>query len=502
MDIQSHGWVGVSIPVAPVKDKERPNVLFSSDIPYKIAACVAELHLFQGGTSSRVADLSKYISFFDITLELNALLSRNRSLTPSDLIKKNQIFVAKTRSLATKAYSAQSFRMFPASWRSVLEMRKPDETFVVTFRLRLQDFSIDLANPQDIRLAFQPEEGFSSLVECDNYLLTHLKSYICHTLLLELKSNSDISIHIKDSSTILQDSPIEESVSHFKDIHFSTTKDLLDCMSSSLDDSDISCVIEKQNLYDDDIEFDTSDEELRVLQSDDSGKCTVIDEDESDFSSPYCVAADEILESLSEGIHDMSTSESTKAQKPIGELGPALVAKTRKGSAELPVAFPPKSDFLEEVENLRHNNLRLPDSQSQSQSRASTIPGIVAQDSPLAVAPVRAPAMTPVVEPNDIVSPLPSPGKFQKPMLEDDAGPRTLQKKPSLLFIDHDEQHGLKYAFRDSSSSVPEYIKENKKFKFIKIGKVQKFVNMFEEQSEAPAVSVSQNGTRPSSPAK
>ena len=51
--------------------------------------------------------------------------------------------------------------------------------------------------------------------------------------------------------------------------------------------------------------------------------------------------------------------------------------------------------------------------------------------------------------------------------------------------ISTDENYGLEYAFRDKSPTVPSYIKQDKKFKFIKVGKVQKFVNLFEEQAPA-----------------
>lgn len=45
-----------------------------------------------------------------------------------------------------------------------------------------------------------------------------------------------------------------------------------------------------------------------------------------------------------------------------------------------------------------------------------------------------------------------------------------------------DERYGLEYAYNSHNEDVPSFIKENKKFKFIKVGKVQKFVNLFEEQ--------------------
>ncbi|KAI3405343.2 CTA9 [Candida oxycetoniae] len=78
----------------------------------------------------------------------------------------------------------------------------------------------------------------------------------------------------------------------------------------------------------------------------------------------------------------------------------------------------------------------------------------------------------------------------------------------SLAMINSDETFGLEYAYNLNSTDVPTYIKKNKKFKFIKVGKVQKFVNLFEEQSQAAnlddSVSASRNvsrmASRPTSP--
>ncbi|KAI5955709.1 CTA9 [Candida jiufengensis] len=51
----------------------------------------------------------------------------------------------------------------------------------------------------------------------------------------------------------------------------------------------------------------------------------------------------------------------------------------------------------------------------------------------------------------------------------------------SVSMINTDEKYGLEYAYNSDSSVVPTYIKQNKKFKFIKVGKVQKFVDLFED---------------------
>ncbi|RLV92714.1 hypothetical protein JA1_003025 [Spathaspora sp. JA1] len=65
----------------------------------------------------------------------------------------------------------------------------------------------------------------------------------------------------------------------------------------------------------------------------------------------------------------------------------------------------------------------------------------------------------------------------------------SISSKPSFTMINLDQDDtGLEYAFR-SSTDVPKYIKNDRKFKFIKVGKVQKYVNLFEEQQTSTPTS-------------
>lgn len=59
--------------------------------------------------------------------------------------------------------------------------------------------------------------------------------------------------------------------------------------------------------------------------------------------------------------------------------------------------------------------------------------------------------------------------------------PRRLSTKSSTnsLLVDYDD-----YDIEYDENNVPSYIKQNKKFKFIKVGKVQKFVSLFEEKTQ------------------
>lgn len=501
---------------APVKDKERPNFIFSSDIPYKISTCVAELHLYLGGFSSRCVDLAKYIETFDITLELNALLLRNNNITPSQLVQNNAIFVAKNKAPCSSNGMKNSISLFPEVWQSILSVQKANETFVVNFCLILDQFSVDLANVTDIRLTFHANDTFAQLLLSDIALTDHLKTYIRQKLLLELKSNSEISLHIADSSTILQDLPPNESISQFKSLYGNPLRLALDFANSSLDSCETSCIIEKQLVFYDDDDFDTSGDEIKILHSDESGKCHSNEDEDLEAESPDVVYQStpqqlnisalsmstptdglglDTNEAFDSGIQHLLASpftESTnKKIKTLAVLEPTEPLNfehtySQPQTSSIPQTPPRESRKFEKTPENPKSGVEYPiqDSNPSFEDFCRDIP------------------MHATETQDHVSSPLFSPHKKDQhySLLRLGDTP-LLKKKPSISFIEHDDSHGLKYAFLDSSASVPEYIKENKKFKFIKVGKVQKFVNMFEEHKESSSSSLSRVGTRPGSPA-
>ncbi|GEQ69405.1 hypothetical protein JCM33374_g3077 [Metschnikowia sp. JCM 33374] len=539
----------------PVKDHDRPNFLFSSDIPYKISTCVAELHLYSGGYTSRFIDLAKYIEFFDLTLELNALLLRNNTLMPSELIQHSHIFVAKAKApLGVDTGMVRSVSRFPQVWKSILSMQKANETFVVSFRLFLDVFAVDLADLTDIRIQFHANDTFASLLSSDMSLSGQIKTYVSQKLLQELKSNSDISIHITDSSTILQDSPPNETIAQVQSMYGSPTRDSLDFANTSLDESDTSCVIEKQLVFYDDDDFENTDDDMKLLYSDESGKCQSNEEYESDINSPTSAInqrspsnmppVSKLTNILDDGISTLSILETNSRTAPV--LSPQRNHKLRQQLAS-PIPTSPTGKFttplfssapgdghaFEESKQARgeldeessacmerfqesipcqerdrdshiENTFELR-SRSLSSHGKSTSPGQQDEETNSSFDDFCRDLshQTPGYQ-NNTSSLTSSPSKRET--RKNSSGSRidtsSLKHKASLAFVDHDDSYGLKFAFRDSSSSVPEYIKENKKFKFIKVGKVQKFVHMFEEHREPPSNSSSRVGTRPGSPAK
>lgn len=578
-------------------DKERPNLLFSSDIPGKIATCVAELHLYHGGKTSRRVDLLRRISCFDVILELNALLLRNPSLTPSELVRRNLVFVAKSKAREHANPAMAGFAGFPEVWQAVLGMKKANEIFVVSLRLNIDEFTIDLANVDDISLTFHDNDDYQSLLLCGGSALESVKAYVCRKLLLEIKTNTDISIDITRSSTILQDLPVAEPNAHIEDIYNPATLgvDKIGLFDSTLDGTDVSQLIDKQLVFVDDPEFDSSsDDEFRVLLSDDSGKCTANEDDEYDMAHLPCGPLLNILDvdlqtststleptleptldppvdlnlpglnslgELNPGLNPDLNPEglnrdlnplvgpSGDLNPPVGPSGdlnppvrldapavidapaaldapialndpvalaslvgldapvvldaPAILHPAGASSSESPLVAnqePRYSDeavcekdeddsFVTELENLRHNHFTL--------NRVASTPAAPTLSIHTNDAYVADDALDPPLSLSSVASPI--SGELQR-----SASEAPLRKKSSFAFVSHDDNQDLEYAFRDKSSTVPQFIKRDKKFKFIKVGKVQKFVNMFEEKvdSRPSSNAASRVGTRPPSPLK
>lgn len=460
----------------PAKDRDRPNFIFLSDIPQKITECVSSLHLFLVATKRKVVNLAASVQSFEITLELNGLLLRNSNLTPSELIRKNHIFVARTK--VPLAHPFRSVTQFPEVWQSILAMRTAHETFVVNFSLNIASFTIDMANNNEIALVFEEDASFEALHNCDPLVILYVKTYVRKKLISELNKLKDFTVHITNPATILQTLPPVENTSDLEDVYSSINLDPNQLVDVSLSDIDVSYRIEKQLIFSEDTDFDASDEELRILPSDDSAKGTLHEDDELDrlFSrdSLPCIDLAAILEldtqesdsrsvinlmnNLDIGELDSQTPEPEKLAAPFQELSKVSLADSCDGFQEK------SEDELDEVVG------------------------------ELDLSPVRP----------------------QRPVFSSQSEMHaSLPKKPSLSFVDHDEKHGLEYAFRNLSPEIPKYIKEDKKFKFIKIGKVQKFVNMFEEHKDEPKEAGgsmtgsragsrvgSRVGTRPASPTK
>ncbi|PSK36252.1 hypothetical protein C7M61_004074 [Candidozyma pseudohaemuli] len=451
-------------------DPVKPRVIFSSNIPQKIADCVSEKRLFLGGSTSRLVDLAKDIGELDVILELNTLLLRNRYLTPSDLVRKNLVFVAKKKSSQN---TPKPFLGFKGIWKSVFEMSSPSEVFVVTLRVSLKRLVVDLANVNDMIIILRHDELHGSILR-DMDLLKSIKTYIRQRLLLELRSNSNITSDIADTNTILQDLPVNDSLPLMKDLHNQVEEFDSSLADLTLDSNTGMPLIEKQLVFEDFQDVSTSDEELKILYSDDSGRCTVDDEEDLHFSDgqPTNVLSPALLGEL----------------PTLREESPPLSSQTIQPSTpqKNPEFLSPRKILLEpqpRTPTRRPNVLQSPPELTVEHDFDSPRSASVPTD----LSPIKPPAAPSLMKHTSMSTLQP-----------------TLKKKSSassFTMVSHDESHGLEYAFRDKSPTVPTYIRRDKKFKFIKVGKVQKFVNLFEEQGPG-SESSTRNSTRPGSPLK
>lgn len=539
-----------------VTDPQKPNLIFSSNIPFRVASCVAEKHLFLGGTTSRLVDLAQSVGEIEVVIELNALLQRNCQLTPFEMVRRNLVFVAKNKSTVQPGAGIGSGNIdtsgFTGVWKTVFSMKSASEVFVASFHLRLQSLTIDLANPSDVTIEFCNDDSYSLILLCDSSVATDIESYIRLRLLAELRNNTDISMDISNSNTILQELPVNELSALIRVMQGDGlgTLDAANVIDTTLDSIESSVFLQKQLVFDDE-DYDPSGDEIKVLHSDDSGKCTA-NEDEyepraftglTSDSNGQISLEEQDINSVLHGTPDLPTRETTTRQNGKNSSDKFLKAPFEILDSTTPanesqvngtLQFPDNNEkFVSNLQNLRHNDLdevlnggllpqtdicgsiselsfeveeiNIDDYAPESMTEAAlepctpsrSAPNILNESSPIdsIFSPPqthnrRENAFSSPQRPGQVVSRQQSTPEFQ------------LRKKLSYAMISSDDNSGLEFAFRDNSEGVPSFIKEDKKFKFIKVGKVQKFVHLFEEQKDSVSSATSRNNTRPGSPLK
>lgn len=533
-----------------VTDLQKPNFIFSSNIPIQVAACVAEQHLFLGGTTSRLVDLALKIGKLEVVIELNALLQRNCQLTPFEMVRRNLVFVAKSKASSHSGTGLNSGNELPNGftgvWKSVFSMKLPLEVFVASFQLTLKTLKIDLANPANFEIQFRNDDFCNLLMLCDATIAADIESYIHLRLLAELRSNTDISLDIANSNTILQELPVNEVSTQIRVVQSDGISTLEDAnvIDTTLDSIETSALIQKQLVFDEE-DYDPSGDEIKVLYSDDSGKCTANeDEDESTPRNEGHISfEEEDINSAMESPEMPEMAKETQTTSDITELQAPITIKLRNGKRLLDI----DDGFVSDIQNLRHNEKQRTDQQLRNDSKETKdidshiqqAPQTPSQDiahsnicGPISelsfeVEEINIDDYTP--EPADEALEPCTPSKlapvdlnesssldfFSPPQPHEDSAlssPRRpgqfvlrqqstpefqIRKKLSYAMISSDDNLGLEFAFRDNSETVPSFIKGDKKFKFIKVGKVQKFVHLFEEQKDT-----SRNSSRPGSPLK
>lgn len=453
-------------------DLDKPNFIFTSDIPKNIIN-IASKYLLLGDKTTELTDMTRFyhpMLEFNINIELNTLLARNRDLRPSDLIKENLITLAKTKdrcstsieSLLTAVPKAPGLTINPYKFMN-------NEVFIVNLTLKVLDFIICMNEETNVIIDFLKDENYGMLLLSDEQLIDQVENYIKATLIKELKGQR--TLDSKDES---------------RSINIDHNGYLADITDVPIGVQDVSINNGKSFVYDDD--YESSFEELLLLRSNDTRSTT-----NEEGNDEYEIKTESILMENDEDNNIFRTKiglSTSKTNKQINTIKEEEYEDT----------------FIEDMNNLRHNEFFIrSDNLQESTKNSSVTPDPIPLDTETQY------------RSRQNTSLLKSPVQLTEQMLE---SPKSSTRQLSLASMSpkhksvsrrtstasfsminyEDTNSDLEYAFRNKSSTVPTYIKLDKKFKFIKVGKVQKFVNLFEEKLDL--ASNSTPSTRPTSPLK
>lgn len=453
-------------------DLHRPNFIFTSDISKKCVS-IATKYLLLG---DEVADLTDMTRFFDpmlefnINIELNALLARNKDLRPSDLIKENMVTLAKTndrhstglKNLLMVNHEEGQFRIKPYQVRA-------NEVFIVSLTLKLLDFVICINDDKhDLIIDFLKDENYGMLLLSDEQLIDQIENYVKITLLRELDIQKlEGKKEIVDTVNINHDNYMDDVTEVPMSIHRIAVNN------------------DKSFTFDDD--YESSFEELLLLRSNDT-RSTANDGNDDYETETILLEHDSILENDDDSATQIGQSV----------LKTSTQINTIKEEEH-------EDTFIDDINNLRHNEYCVTIGKFKDSITPDAIQHTLPASPKAQVGPKH--NMTLLKSPVQLSEQLlDSPKSLTRQLSSASMSPKhkSVSRRTSTASFSmvnyEDINPDLEYAFRDKSSTVPSFIKQDKKFKFIKVGKVQKFVSLFEEKLDL--ASNSAPSTRPTSPLK
>jgi len=453
-------------------DLDKPNFIFTSDIPKNIIN-IASKYLLLGGNTTELTDMTRFyhpMLEFNINIELNTLLARNRDLRPSDLIKENLITLAKTKDRCSTSIE-NLFTTVPKAPGLTINPYKfmNNEVFIVNLTLKVLDFIICMNEETNVIIDFLKDENYGMLLLSDEQLIDQVENYIKATLIKELKGQR--TLDSKDES---------------RSINIDHNGYLADITDVPIGVQDVSINNGKSFVYDDD--YESSFEELLLLKSNDTRSTTNEEgNDEYEFKTESILMENDEDNNIFRTKIGLSTSKTNKQINTIKE-------------EEY------EDTFIEDMNNLRHNEFFIrSDNLQESTKNSSAIPDSIPLDTETQYRSRQNTSLlkSPVQLTEQILE---SPQSSTRQLSLASMSPKhkSVSRRTSTASFSminyEDTNSDLEYAFRNKSSTVPTYIKLDKKFKFIKVGKVQKFVNLFEEKLDL--ASNSTPSTRPTSPLK
>lgn len=408
-------------------DYDQPNFIFSSDIPEKVVKIVRKYINLEDKNENVAGNIE-----FKINIELNILLARNKSLRTSDLIKDNMVCVAKP----THEESQRLNMTLPCS-KSCLNIFRniSNGLFIINLTLKLLEFLVNESSNL-LEIEFLKDESYGIILLSDGHFINQITNYIKILFITELNKVQDNSLVFSEENNEIGNTNDEEFSSIVRDIN-------LDDSTLNVDSS----FVDKSFTYEDD--YESSLEDLILLKSNDS----IRSKDDGIMDN------DILVESLSKSDKDI--------KKNIGFL--KELDNLRHNETSLEISLYKEHTYQGDVllghnkENEFYEDKSISiDDYMMSPKRSKQQDDIGVQQIPM----TRLLSISSVISHKRSFSGRPSYGSFS--------------------MINHEDNTGLEYAFK-SNVSVPSFIKEDKKFKFIKVGKVQKFVSLFEEQLIEPS---------------
>lgn len=598
-------------------ERDRPNFIFSSDIPQK-AKLIAVRCIREDWSSGR--DISVKDMSFVVNVELNTLLSRNRKLRPSVLLKENALFVAKiTGSKLQKAHTpAANERRHPiisidGKVHTPYDINCND-VFIAS--LNLVTTSIKVRKGSPVVIDFEVDANYKLLTLTDDSLLVQLASYASNRIQHELEKRNrgpgpgksilkrdyderyyldSSSVTSEDTINCLQEKStnrvwFEDDFSDFQDsdvslvLEISSSGDDLGASTNLADTAEDqhskSFIADITNLRHNDEETTVnSDSENHKEVPNSKSKESIVDLNGVENNAPLAEAldvvnteavliADNIVPDNLQEIDGRKISEKdSKVNVPTlvgtvdfdlnGNLLRADISSlslkefmennstgntllengiTQKMNAEIQNTKSqgtmaeyfsnnsPSSAKLDGIKlNLNKENIppqnakgnnsingyteeKLEEAPKLIRSATESLPGTDITHNGLEsnYIPPMALSTNSNSESSEEPEPfIPSPGKR---MYYNNSPPKTAQPASrvagSIAMFSVEHQNGMDFAFK--SSNVPTYIKEDKKFRFIKVGKVQTYVHLFEEKvnetSESKLANASRANSRTGSP--
>ncbi|CCE85206.1 Piso0_004788 [Millerozyma farinosa CBS 7064] len=415
-------------PRRPSKDINKPNFIFSSDIPDKIGEAADIFQKFHSKSKDGIDIVNFDKDFvFTVNVELNVLLRRNRQIRPSDLMKDNLIYLATINDQESANNYASSISAIASRRNVCLQQKiKLNELFIVSIVLKVLSFVVLKDEKIEISIKFAKDENYGILLLSDEQLIQEISNF-ASGILKEHLQNADednMKTHARTRTDDIQSK-------------FAPTFDHKGGYSVSDDD------------------YNSSLEELLILKSNDSR------------TSSHDPSYDTEVEISKNGhINEDSSIFTIKEDK----SNPDSVSNLPNVPKES------KNGFLDNLNNLRHNDTTpsyVHTDEAQEHNKRNLIP----EDVPT----------SPSVDIDDVMSDvLQSPVKSVKHQSTCSSPSKQMSlstKSSNYSLVNYEDYHPeLKYAFQSKPSSVPHYLKEDKKYKFIKVGKVQKYVHLFEEK--------------------